>query len=209
MSLTADLAAAAIVVIALPTILAAIGLRWRKSRRLRPLVLHLIGISPSHSVASGWNEAFSREGQMKEMMVRATMKDGRVVGGYFRFGSLAGYSEHTQDLFIAERWSLDDQGWFEKRAEGTEGVCAAGIHLKGLRRAPANRRQNLPTLPQALNPQLGNERRATPRGLGTGCKRSLVGGAGPPKAEASPIRPPAKPADACSSAKPPGTTPKT
>ncbi len=122
MSLKADLGAAAAVVIALPTILAAVGLRWRKSRRLRPLVLRVIGISPSHSVASGRNEAFSREGQMKEMMIRATMKDGRVVGGYFRFGSLAGYSEHTQDLFIAERWSLDDQGWFEKRAEGTEGV---------------------------------------------------------------------------------------
>lgn len=129
MSLKADLAAAATVVIALPTTLAALGLRWRKSRQLRPLVLRVIGISPSHSVASGWNEAFSREGQMREMMIRATMKDGRVVGGYFRFGSLAGYSEHTQDLFIAERWSLDDEGWFEKRAEGTEGVWLSDAEI--------------------------------------------------------------------------------
>jgi len=122
MSLWEDLIAAALITVALPVILATLGLRWRKSRRLRPLALRVIGISPSHSVASGWNEAFSREGWMKEMMIRATMKDGRVVGGYFRRGSLAGYSEHTQDLFIAERWSLDDEGWFEKRAEGTQGV---------------------------------------------------------------------------------------
>ncbi len=129
MSLGRDLIAAAVVVIALPVIVATLGLRWRKSRRLRPFVLKTIGISPSHSVASGWNEAFSREGQMKEMMVRATMKDGRVVGGYFRRGSLAGYSEHTQDLFIIERWSLDDEGWFEKRAEGTQGVWLSQVEI--------------------------------------------------------------------------------
>jgi hypothetical protein len=121
-SLDDDLAAAVIIVIALPSILAVMGLRWRKSRKLRPQVLGALAISPSHSVSSGWNEAFSREGTM---MVRATLKDGRVVGGYFARGSLAGYSEHTQDLFIIERWSLDEDSWFVERAEGTEGVWIA------------------------------------------------------------------------------------
>ncbi len=125
MLLWEDLLAAAVIVIVAPTLLAVVGLRWRKSRRLRPRVLGVTGISPSHSVASAWNEAFSREGNMEEMMIRATLKDGRVVGGYFKVGSLAGYSEHIQDLFVAERWSLDEQGWFEKRAESTEGVWLA------------------------------------------------------------------------------------
>jgi Family of unknown function (DUF6338) len=124
-SLGEDLLAAAVIVIVAPALMTVSGLRWRNSRRLRPRVLGMIGISPSHSVASAWNEAFSREGNMEEMMIRATLKDGRVVGGYFKVGSLAGYSEHTQDLFIAERWSLDEQGWFEKRAESTEGVWLA------------------------------------------------------------------------------------
>jgi hypothetical protein len=43
-------------------------------------------------------------------MVRATLTDTRVVGGYFGPGSLAGYSEQTPDLFIAERWILDEDG---------------------------------------------------------------------------------------------------
>lgn len=129
MSLAEDLLAAAVIVIIVPTVRAMLGLRWRKSSRLRPRALGVIGISPSHSVASAWNEAFSREGTMEEMMLRATLKDGRVVGGYFKAGSLAGYSEHAQDLFIAERWSLDDQGWFEKRADGTEGIWLAQAEI--------------------------------------------------------------------------------
>jgi hypothetical protein len=55
-------------------------------------------------------------------MVRATLKDARVIGGYFGFGSLAGYSEQTPDLFIAERWVLDEDGWFKERAADTAGV---------------------------------------------------------------------------------------
>lgn len=55
-------------------------------------------------------------------MVRATLTDTRVVGGYFGFGSLAGYSEQNPDLFIAERWILDDDGWFVERADNTDGV---------------------------------------------------------------------------------------
>ena len=90
-----DLEAAGLIALGLPLVVAVIGLRWRKSRTLRPFVLHIIGVSTSHSVSSGWNEAFGREGSA---MLRVTLKDGRVVGGYFGQGSLAGYSEHAQDL---------------------------------------------------------------------------------------------------------------
>jgi len=59
-------------------------------------------------------------------VLRVTLKDGRVVGGYFGDGSLAGYSEHAQDLFISERWSIDlGSDWFVEAARGTEGLWIA------------------------------------------------------------------------------------
>jgi hypothetical protein len=122
-SLAEDLAAGGIITLALPAAIATIGLWWRSSRKVRPGVLKFIGVSPSHSVSSGWNEAFSREGSP---MLRVTLKDGRVVGGYFGDGSLAGYSEHAQDLFISERWSINPKNdWFTGVAEGTTGLWIA------------------------------------------------------------------------------------
>jgi Family of unknown function (DUF6338) len=117
-----DVGLGVLAALVLPLLIAAVGLRWRKSVTVRPRMLGALGISTAHAVSSAWNEAFSREGRMNEMMIRATLKDGRVVGGYFAHGSLAGYSEHKQDLFIVERWSLDDDGWFAERAPGTAGV---------------------------------------------------------------------------------------
>jgi Family of unknown function (DUF6338) len=122
-SLAEDFEAAALITLVLPVAIAVIGLRWRSSRRMRPFLLHFIGVSPSHSVSSGWNEAFGREGSP---MLRVTLKDGRVVGGYFGDGSLAGYSEHAQDLFISERWSINPENdWFVEAARGTEGLWIA------------------------------------------------------------------------------------
>lgn len=118
-SLGEDLALAILIALVLPAAISELGLLWRKSRRLRPWTLGRLKISPAHSVSSAWNEAFGRDGTP---MVRATLTDTRVVGGYFGFGSLAGYSEQTPDLFIAERWILDEDGWFKERAESTEGV---------------------------------------------------------------------------------------
>ncbi|HYM46215.1 MAG TPA: DUF6338 family protein [Solirubrobacteraceae bacterium] len=119
--LAEDLEAAALIVIGLPMILAITGLQWRKSRRARPWLLQRFGISIAHGgVKSGWNEAFGRE---DAMMVRVTLKAGRVVGGYFGKDSIAGYSERAQDLFLDERWSLDpEDDWFTERAAGTKGV---------------------------------------------------------------------------------------
>lgn len=122
-SLAEDFEAAALITLVLPVAIAVIGLRWRSSRKMRPFLLHFIGVSPSHSVSSGWNEAFGREGSP---MLRVTLKDGRVVGGYFGDGSLAGYSEHAQDLFISERWSINPENdWFVEAARGTEGLWIA------------------------------------------------------------------------------------
>lgn len=57
-----------------------------------------------------------------DLMLRITLEDGRVVGGYFGEASLAGYSARTRDLFIQQRWILHGDNWFEKPAEGSLGL---------------------------------------------------------------------------------------
>jgi hypothetical protein len=118
-SLGASLAAGFVIAFAAPAVLALAGLRWHRSGRLRPAVLEKLGIEPGHNVDSGWNEAFSRAGTA---MLRATLSDGRVVGGRYGPGSFAGYSQRKQDLFICERWMMDEDGWFVEVARGTRGV---------------------------------------------------------------------------------------
>jgi Family of unknown function (DUF6338) len=122
-SLGDDLAAAAILAIGAPLVIAFGGLRWRDSKAVRPWVLLRLHISPSHGVSSGWNEAFEREAGP---MLRVTLRDRRVVGGYFGARGLAGYSEHAQDLYIDERWTINPENdWFGERAAGTEGLWIA------------------------------------------------------------------------------------
>jgi hypothetical protein len=114
-----DILAAAVVALALPIVISELGRRWRGSAELRPWALKKLGISPAHSVQSGWNELFGREGTM---MLRVTLRDGRVVGGHYGDGSFAGYTEHTQDLLISQRWEMDEDGWFSKPAEKSLGL---------------------------------------------------------------------------------------
>ena len=54
--------------------------------------------------------------------VRATLRDGRVVGGFFGARSFAGYTADTPDLYLQERYQLDDNDWFNEPATGTLGV---------------------------------------------------------------------------------------
>lgn len=124
-------AAGAAVSLLIPAAVTLVGTRWRSSINWRPRLLTRIKVSPAHGVRSGWNAMFSRPGTA---MVRVTLKDGGVVGGYYGPGSLAGYSEHEGDLFIAERWALDQDGWFVEPAEGSLGIWVpkdniAAIHL--------------------------------------------------------------------------------
>lgn len=109
-----DILAATIIGVLMPAVIAEAGLLWRGTKRLRPRVLKVLRVSPAHSVQSGWNDLFAREGTM---LLRVTLDDGRVVGGFYGSGSFAGYSEHRQDLLISQRWEFDADGWFFKPAE--------------------------------------------------------------------------------------------
>jgi hypothetical protein len=109
----------------LPAAIAELGRNWQKSRRLRPWFLKRAGIDAGHGVPAGWEQLFLESpGAIagRGLMLRVTLEDGRVVGGYFGEKSLAGYTAHTRDLFIEERWSLDSEDWFEAPVEGSLGL---------------------------------------------------------------------------------------
>jgi Family of unknown function (DUF6338) len=118
-SLREDLLVAFVIFLFLPALIALLGSLWMSSRRVRPWLLKRAGSSEAHSITSGWNELFSKQGAS---LIRATLSDGRVVGGFYDEPSLAGYSEQTQDIYINERWELDDDGWFIKPAERSMGL---------------------------------------------------------------------------------------
>lgn len=118
-SLLEDFLAGLAVFLALPLSVAVLGSLWISSKRLRPRLLRLVGSSEAHNVLSGWNELFSKQGGA---MIRATLADGRVIGGFYGEPSLAGYTEHTQDLYISERWELDGDSWFVRPASRTLGI---------------------------------------------------------------------------------------
>ena len=114
-----DFLAGIVVFLALPLGVAVLGSLWTSSKKVRPKLLRLIGSSEAHNVHSGWNELFGKQGGA---MIRATLIDGRVVGGFYGEPSLAGYTEHTQDLYISERWELDEDSWFVRVAPSTLGI---------------------------------------------------------------------------------------
>ena len=118
-SLGAQLSTAVLVVLVLPLCVAESGRHWRRSS-LRETTLERLRIFPGHDVDSGWNKVFSSA--PNAMFMRVTTHDGRVLGGMFAAGSLAGYSEQAQDLYLVQRWELDGDDWFREPAPGTLGV---------------------------------------------------------------------------------------
>jgi hypothetical protein len=121
--------AAAALVLLVPVLVADASRRWRGSKRLRPWTLDRLGISRGHSVSSGWNQAFS---ELDGAFIRVTTNDGRVVGGLYATGSLAGYSEQAQDLYISERWELDDDFWFVVPADRSLGFWVPRENIASL-----------------------------------------------------------------------------
>jgi hypothetical protein len=101
-----------------PLLVAECGRRWRYSS-VRDGALDRLGISTAHAVRSGWNQAL---GSIDGAFIRITTTDGRVIGGVYGQGSLAGYAEHDRDRYLVQRRVLDDDQWFVEPAPGTLGV---------------------------------------------------------------------------------------
>lgn len=118
-SLGGDLLAASAILLLMPGLIAVVGSRWMASKRLRPLILRLVGSSETHSATSAWNDLFGEQGPC---LIRATLTDGRIVGGLYDEKSVAGYSEQVPDLFVSQRWEFDDEDWFVGPADRTLGI---------------------------------------------------------------------------------------
>jgi hypothetical protein len=114
---------------ALPVFLSESGRRWRKSKRFRPWALERLKISVAHSTLSGWEHFF---GSNQEALVRITLDDGRVIAGFFGGDSFAAYSTDSQDLFLEERWELDEDAWFLRPAPLSFGLWVPHEHIVSL-----------------------------------------------------------------------------
>lgn len=109
------LASAALVI---PLVIAELARRWSGSG-IRGSVLSRAHINLTHKTPSGWEHFFL---QGRWAYVRATLKDGRVVAGFFGPSSFAGYTSETPDLYLEQRYQLDDDDWFDGPAEGSLGL---------------------------------------------------------------------------------------
>lgn len=141
--------AAVLVAVLLPMLIAEAGVLWRGARELRHRVLRRLHISPAHSVTSGWNDFFGREGTM---LLRVTLSDGRVVGGFYGPGSLAGYTEHQQDLLLSQRWELDEEDkWFVRPAPQSLGLWLSHESITSIE-AYAHPEEQTAGTPAAIGP---------------------------------------------------------
>jgi len=104
-----DLLAASAILLLMPGVIAIIGSRWMTSKNLRPSVLRLVGSSETHGSTSAWNQLFSSR---DICLIRVTLADGRIVGGLYDDQAVSGYSEQVPDLYLSQRWELDDEDWF-------------------------------------------------------------------------------------------------
>lgn len=110
----------------LPLSISECGRRWRRSEHARPWALRFLRISEGHSTPSGWDHFFASN---RAALVRITLDDRRVVGGYYGEQSLAAYSADIQDLFLEQRWELDEDGWFTRPAPSSLGLWVPHEHI--------------------------------------------------------------------------------
>lgn len=108
-------------IVAIPWAIATTSRLWLATG-VRAWLIRKLRINPSHRTATAWDHFFE---QGREAFVRATLVDGRVVGGYYGPGSFATYGEQARDLFISTQWELDDDAWFTKAADASMGIWLA------------------------------------------------------------------------------------
>jgi len=118
---------ATLALIAISIALAELGRCWRRSGPVRRWILDKADIDERHTVVSGW-EWFFNTGQKAFVIV--TLKDDSKVTGYYGKQSYSGYTQDTPDLYLQERWLLDDNGWFKEPAAGTLGIYIRADEIK-------------------------------------------------------------------------------
>lgn len=111
-----------------PYLIAIADFRWHNSPR-RAAILTELGVDPAHSTRSGWDHWFQ---QRRRCLVIVTLNDGTKTAGLFDSKSMAGYTRDGQDLFLEQRYALDDNDWFVGAVEGDYGVWLPSSQIAGL-----------------------------------------------------------------------------
>jgi hypothetical protein len=106
-------------ILVVPAIVATFSRWWQQSEKLRPGLLKRLGIHETHATSTAWDALFERR---KAAMVRVVLNDQRVLGGYYGAESFAPYAQESQDLFLEQRWRLDDKRWFLEPIESSQGL---------------------------------------------------------------------------------------
>jgi Family of unknown function (DUF6338) len=102
-----------------PMTVATVGKVWSDSNAKRRWVRRA-GLDPTHAMRSAWDYWLA---QRQPCLVRVTLDDGRLLGGFFGDRSTAGRHADRHDIFLEERWNLDDDGWFTgEPTAGTRGL---------------------------------------------------------------------------------------
>ena len=64
--------------------------------------------------------------------MRATLADGRTIGGRHDENSVAGYTEQMADLYLSQRWDLDANRWFVGPTDQSMGLWLSGESIISL-----------------------------------------------------------------------------
>ncbi|MGH2878311.1 MAG: DUF6338 family protein [Solirubrobacteraceae bacterium] len=117
--------------------------RWWDGSRLRLRVRRVAGLNLAHTTPSGWEHFFLSD---RTCFVRVTLNDGRVIAGRFGDQSFAGYTAETPDLYLEQRWTLDENDWFSEPVKGSLGVYIRAAEIVSVEFYD-DAQQRLPALP--------------------------------------------------------------
>lgn len=107
-----------VAILVIPSFIATVSRIWLSSG-IRRRFIALSHINPSHRTPTAWDHFFE---QQEEAFLRATLTDGRVIGGYYGPGSFATYGQEGRDIFVSVQWELDDEAWFKQPADASLGI---------------------------------------------------------------------------------------
>jgi len=99
------------VFIGLPIALAFLWKKLRESEKFQ-------NIAP-HPENKPWDYVFS---QRKEYFIKAVLKNGNVVGGFYSKNSFSSSSPTTEQIYLEQSWVMKPNGGFERVKNDTNGI---------------------------------------------------------------------------------------
>jgi hypothetical protein len=107
---------ASVLVFVLPVVTGFVMAQFRWSEPRNALLRRFTVVDPA---PTSWDYAFTAGGPY---FLRAKLRDGERVGGFYGDGSFASSYPEPQDLYLEEAWRLTRDGAFLARLEGSRGL---------------------------------------------------------------------------------------